>query len=188
MATVGASIAARALANMEFKRLIGLVAGRRAIDIHKTINVDAPVHEVFSFWTNYENFPRFMSTVREATAIDENRSHWVVAGPSGVPVEWDALITDYVLNQRLGWKTVPGSQIQHAGTVRFQPNPDGTARLEIRMSYNPLAGAVGHVVASLFGADPERQMEEDLMRMKTLIETGTPPHDAARGEDRRAYS
>jgi uncharacterized membrane protein len=56
------------------------------------------------------------------------------------------------------------------------------------MSYNPVAGALGHLVASLFGADPERQMEEDLMRMKTLLETGTPPHDAARGESRSAYS
>ncbi|HWO41351.1 MAG TPA: SRPBCC family protein [Candidatus Eisenbacteria bacterium] len=180
LAAVGTALVARALTNIEFKRLTGVGAGRRAIDIHKTVNVAAPVEEVFSFWTNYENFPRFMSNVREVRDIGNNRSHWVVAGPAGVPVEWDAELTSYTPNAVVAWKTVPGSPIQHAGIVRFQPNPDGSTRLDIRMTYNPVAGGLGHLVATLFGADPKSEMDADLMRMKSMIETGVPPHDAAR--------
>jgi len=184
MAALGTALVARALTNIEFKRLTGIGAGRRAIDIHKTVNVAAPVEEVFSFWANYENFPRFMSNVREVREIGETRSHWVVAGPAGVPVEWDAELTSYTPNEVIAWKTVPGSPIQHAGIIRFQPNPDGSTRLDIRMTYNPVAGGLGHVVATLFGADPKTEMDADLMRMKSMIETGVPPHDAARRGDR----
>lgn len=102
-----------------------------------------------------------------------------MSGPAGVPVEWDAEITERIPNKTIAWKTVPGATVEHAGIVRFDPNPDGTTRVEIRMSYNPPAGAIGHVVASLFGADPKSEMDADLARMKTLIETGIRPHDAA---------
>jgi uncharacterized membrane protein len=176
---LGAGVLARAIANMDTKRLLGLGGGRRAVDINKTINIATPVADVFQFWTNYQNFPRFMTNVREVRDLGGGRSHWVVTGPASVPVEWDAVITKLIPNQVLAWKSEPGSPIQHAGIIRFRPNYDGSASVNIHMSYNPPAGAVGHAVASLFGADPKRVMDEDLMRMKSMIETGTPSHDAA---------
>ncbi|HEX2230417.1 MAG TPA: SRPBCC family protein [Candidatus Binatia bacterium] len=187
VATFGAAIAARALTNIEFKRLIGAGAGRNAVTVHKIINIAAPVEKVFAFWSNYQNFPRFMSNVRDVRSTGANRSHWVVAGPAGTPVEWDAVVTQYAPNEALGWETTPESAIQHTGIVRFQSNPQGGTRLDIRMSYNPVAGAVGHAVATLFGADPKTEMDQDLARMKTMIETGIPPHDAAR-KDEAAYT
>jgi uncharacterized membrane protein len=129
-----------------------------------------------------------MSNVREVRQTGDNRSHWVVAGPAGAPIEWDAIITGSVPNELLTWETVPGSPIQHAGIVRFQPNPDGTTRLDIRMSYNPVAGGLGHAVASIFQADPKSQMDQDLLRMKTMIETKVPPHDAARKDHGETYT
>jgi uncharacterized membrane protein/osmotically-inducible protein OsmY len=182
LAGLGLGVVARALTNIELERLIGLGAGRRAIDIQKIIHIAAPVEEVFAFWSNYENFPRFMRNVREVRDLGNDRSRWVVAGPAGAPIEWDAEITSYVQNQRLGWRTLPGSPIQHAGIVLFERNPDGTTRLNVRMSYNPVAGALGHAVASLLGSDPKSEMDEELLRMKTMIETGVPPHDAAQKE------
>lgn len=187
LASLGLGVIARALANIEFRRLLGVGAGRRAVDIQKIISVAAPVEEVFAFWSNYENFPRFMRNVREVRDLGSKRSHWVVAGPAGAPVEWDAEITSYAENERLAWKTLPGSPIQHAGIVLFERNPDGTTRLKVRMSYNPVVGALGHVVASIFGADPKSEMDQDLLRMKTMIETGIPPHDASRKEEGGAY-
>lgn len=181
-AIFGGGMLARALTNMELKRLLGIGASRRGIDVHKIINVSAPVEEVFSFWTNYENFPRFMANVREVQDIGNDRSRWIVAGPAGAPVEWTAEITNYVPNESIGWKTVPGSPIAHGGIVRFEPNPDGSTRVEVKLSYHPAAGAVGHAVAALFGADPESEIDADLMRMKSMIETGVPPHDAARAQ------
>ena len=103
----------------------------------------------------------------------------LVDGPAGVPVEWDAVITKQVPEQVLAWKSVPGSAIAQAGIIRFDSNTDGSTRVDIRFSYNPPAGAIGHAVAALFGADPKREMDEDLVRMKTLIEGGHPPRDAA---------
>jgi uncharacterized membrane protein len=183
IATLGTAITTRALTNIEFKRLIGIGAGRNAVTTHKIINIAAPVEEVFNFWSNYQNFPLFMSNVRDVRSTGENRSHWVVAGPAGAPVEWDAVVTNYVPNESLGWKTTAESAIQHTGIVRFQTNPKGGTRLDIRMSYNPVAGAMGHAVAALFGADPKSEMDQDLARMKTMIETGIPPHDAARKDE-----
>jgi uncharacterized membrane protein len=180
VATAGIGVLARSLTNLEFKRLIGVGAGRGAISIHKTVNVAAPVEEVFTFWSNYQNFPLFMSNVRGVKETGANRSHWVVAGPAGTPVEWNATITNHVPNKSLGWKTLPQSPIRHAGIVRFRPNADGTTRVEVKMSYNPVVGALGHAVASIFGADPKSEMDQDLMRMKSMIETGVAPHDAAR--------
>ena len=179
VASLGAAIVARALTNMEFKRLIGIGAGRRAIDFHKIINVAASVENVFSFWSNYKNFPRFMSNVRDVQEIGNDRSHWVVAGPAGVPVEWTAIVTKYEPNRAIGWETIPGSPVAHAGVVRFDSNPDGTTRIALRLSYNPVTGMLGHLVASLFGADPKSEIDADLLRMKTMIEEGVPPHDAA---------
>jgi uncharacterized membrane protein len=183
VATLGAAIVTRALTNMEFRRLTGIGAGRQAVTVHKIINITAPVEEVFAFWSNYENFPRFMSNVRDVKEVGEKQSHWTVAGPVGTSVEWNATLTNYVPNELLGWKTMPESAVQHAGIVRFSRNPDGTTRVDIRMSYNPAAGALGHAVASLFGADAKSQIEQDLLRIKTMIETGRPPHDAARRDE-----
>jgi uncharacterized membrane protein len=179
IASVGTALVARALTNMEFKRLLGLGAGRRAIDVQKIINVAAPVEQVFSFWSNYQNFPRFMSKVREVQQIDDRTSRWTVAGPGGIPVTWTAVVTKVEPNRVIGWKTRAGTPVAHAGLVRFASNPDGTTRIDIRLTYNPVAGGLGHLAASLFGVDPKSEIDADMVRMKTMIETGVPPHDAA---------
>jgi uncharacterized membrane protein len=101
-----------------------------------------------------------------------------VYGPLVAPVEWDSVVTQVVPDQFIAWCTTPGSPVRHAGRVHFQDEADGT-RVQVEMSYNPPAGALGHVVAALFGADPKKEMDEDLMRTKALVETGRTPHDAA---------
>ncbi len=168
----GAALAARGATNMELKRLLGLGAGRRAVDFHKEITVRAPVERVFEFWRHFENFPRFMAHVKEVRDLGNGRSHWTVVGPAGTSVQWDAEITKLEPNRVLAWKTVPGAVVQHAGIIRFEPNPDGSTRLNIRLSYNPPAGAIGHLIAALLGSDPKHAMDEDLVRFKSLIEEG----------------
>src|SRR5436853_290411 len=105
LGTLGLGMFARGFTNRSLRQLIGFGKGRRLIDIHKTITVNAPVDRVFDFWSRYENFPRFMAHVREVkTDVGGNRSHWVVAGPAGIPVEWDTVITRFVPNELLAWK------------------------------------------------------------------------------------
>jgi uncharacterized membrane protein len=168
----GAGLLARATTNMEMKRLIGVGSGRRAIDIQKTINIHAPVEEVFAFWNNYQNFPKFMSHIREVRDLGNGKFHWTAAGPAGVPVSWEGEIIRHIPNREIEWKSCPGSAVENAGIARFDDMGDGTTRLTIRMSYNPPAGALGHAVASLFGADPRHEMNEDFIRLKSLLETG----------------
>jgi uncharacterized membrane protein len=176
----GTALVLRAATNLETKRLIGAGAGRRAVDVQKSININAPVSTVFDFWSNFENFPRFMTHVREVRATNvEGQSHWTVEGPAGVPIEFDAVITRFEPNTVIAWKTVEGSPVAHAGIVHFEPDGMQGTRVHIRFSYNPPAGAIGHAVAALLGEDPKSMMDEDLARMKTLVETGNPPRDAA---------
>jgi uncharacterized membrane protein len=147
--------------------------------VQKTINIHAPVEQVFNFWADYRNFPRFMSKVREARPMSDNRSHWIVSGPAGLPIEWTAEITQQVPNKMLAWKSLPGSTVMHGGVVHFEPIHEGSTRVHIEMCYHPIGGVIGHVLARLFGSDPKSEMDADLLRMKTFIEKGRTPHDAA---------
>jgi uncharacterized membrane protein len=179
LGAAGVLLATRAVTNLEFRRLFGVGAGRRAIDLQKAINISAPVERVFAFWSDYKHFPHFMSHVREVRDQGNGRSHWVVDGPPGVPLEWDAEIIAWSLNELLAWRSVPGSSVDQAGLVRFDPMPDGSTRVHLRLLYKPPGGAVGHGLAVLLGVDPKRRLDDDLARVKILLETGHPPHDAA---------
>lgn len=180
----GLALVTRSATNEPFERILGIGAGRRAVTLQKSINIAAPLDDVFGWLTEWENWPAWMSHVREVTATGEpgtvgERTHWVVDGPAGTKVSWNAITTQFVPPEIVSWRTVDGSPVAHAGTIRFTRNPDGSTHVDIRMAYNPIAGAAGHAVATLLGRDPRRQMDDDLARLKTTIETGRPPRDAA---------
>jgi uncharacterized membrane protein len=120
-----------------------------------------------------------MSNVRMVRPTGGRRSQWVVTGPAGIPIEWTAEITELVPDKLLAWRSVEGSVIKHYGVIHFEPNHDGGTRVGIKLCYQPLIGAVGHALAKIFGSDPKSEMDADLVRMKTYIETGRRPHDAA---------
>ena len=167
----GVTLLLRSLTNLELRQLTG-ISGGGGVTIQKTINVQAPVERVFEFWSRYENLPRFMGHVREVSSTGEGRSHWVVSGPAAIPIEWDTQVTALIRNQLVGWRTLPGSLVDHSGAVRFDSNPEGGTRVHVRVSYRPPAGVLGHAIAALLGSDPKRAMDEDLVRFKSLIEDG----------------
>ncbi len=168
----GIGLMTRAMTNLPASRLVGAGASRRAIDIQKTIRVAAPVEQVWELWSNFEQFPRFMSHLREVRRVGQDRSHWIANGPAGLPVEWDAVVTEWLANESIAWKSVEGSVVRTAGRVRFRPTADGSTEIDVYLSYNPPAGALGHAVAALFGADPKHAMDEDMVRLKSLLEEG----------------
>ena len=182
-AIAGAALLLRGATNLDMSRLTGIGApggGRRGVDVQKTLNIRAGLDEVFGFFSNYDNFPLFMHNVREVRDRGDGLSHWVVAGPAGVHVTWDAVLTDYQPNRCIAWASTNNATIGHSGVIRFNENPDGTTRVDVRLSYNPPGGVIGHAVASLLRSDPKSEMDDDLARLKTLIERGRFPHDAAR--------
>jgi uncharacterized membrane protein len=142
---------------------------RRTVDIQKTLFIEAPPERVYTFWTDYQNFPLFMGSVREVRDLGGGRSHWVVRGPAGVPIEWDATLTEQVPGEILAWRSRPGSMLENAGAVRFSPEGTGT-RVDLRLCYSPPAGGAGQAVAELLGADPRAKVNEDLGRLKSLLE------------------
>jgi uncharacterized membrane protein len=175
----GLLLLSRAATNLRVGRVTGMGAGRGAVQLQKTIQVDAPIEQVWELVDGYERFPEFMTHVREVRASGEGRSHWKVEGPLGTTVQWDAETTRREPPHRLSWKTLPGSAVQHAGSLELEP-ADGGTRVHVRMGYNPVAGVAGHAVASLLGSNPKKQLDDDLLRLKSLVEAGVRPHDAAR--------
>jgi uncharacterized membrane protein/osmotically-inducible protein OsmY len=177
LGAAGGALLVRAAANRELKSIFGLGATGDGVVVQKTIHINAPVEEVFRRW-HVENFPEWMSHVREVRPLGGNRYHWVVDGPADIPVEWEAEVTRLVENQEIAWRSLPGSIVDNAGRVRFAPENGGT-RVEVTVWYVPIGGLVAHAVARAFGSDPKSRMDDDLMRLKSTIETGHPPHDAA---------
>lgn len=157
--------------------------GRR-IEIERSIEIAATPEQVYDEWRNYENFPRFMSMVEEVRTLDGDRSHWVVKGPAGTHVSWDSVLTAQDRGRLLAWRSEPGGPVDHSGRVELRPGATGT-RATVRMSCEPPGGRLGHAVASLFGRNPQQELDQDLQRMKEHIESrharGTGTAQAWRG-------
>jgi len=158
--------------------------------VEHTITINRPVEDVYSFWRNFENLPRFMQYLESVKVTDDKHSHWVAIGPAGLKVEWDAEIINEVRNEVIGWRSLEGPTIENAGSVRFRPAPGGQGtEVKVNMKYNPPAGKVGATVAKILARDPEQTIEEDLRRFKQIMETGvtTDARDEtfARGNDMR---
>lgn len=171
LSTAGLVLTTRGLTNLDTRTLLGLGSAENGIRANKAINISAPVDEVYRFWRNFENFPLFMNHVKEIS-VRGDVSTWKVAGPAGSTVEFQSRLTQDIPNDSIAWETLPDSQVQSAGFVRFDENRDGSTRVTVQMDYVPPAGAVGHAVAQLFGVDPRQAMHEDLIRLKSLLEEG----------------
>ncbi|XXT25184.1 SRPBCC family protein [Sorangium sp. So ce429] len=185
LGVAGAAVLLRELGDRpSISRLVGVDVGRRAVDFRKTITVRAPIREVFLAFIQFESFPGFMSHLRQVETLGDGRMRWTAVGPAAIAVSWNAELTQLVPNEVVAWRSLPGQAIENEGIVRLEECPEGT-RLDVRMSYNSPAGALGDAVAALFGAEPERAMDEDLESLKTLIEQGrTAVHgEEAMGED-----
>jgi uncharacterized membrane protein len=140
--------------------------------LQKTIEINASPETVFDIWSKYENFPHFMSHVVEVRDLGDQRSHWVVKGPAGANIEWVSVLTESTRPSVLAWECEPGAEVENAGSVRLEPSSTGGTRATVQMSYSPPAGVVGKSLARLLGSDPQRELEDDLLRMKNFIENG----------------
>jgi uncharacterized membrane protein len=140
------------------------------VTVSRTIN--RPLDEVYDFWRNFDNMPRFMRHI-EAVESAGRVVHWRARGPAGIKVAWDTELVEDVANQRLSWRTLETSDVEHHGSVRFAPAPGSRGtEVWVHLHYSPPAGQLGRGIAWLLGANPEQQLEEDLRRCKQLIETG----------------
>jgi len=155
--------------------LVASVPRGEGIKVEKSVVVNRPVHEVYQFWRNFENLPRFMDHLESVTVIDETRSHWVAKGPAGAKVEWDAVIHNEVEKELIAWRSLPGASVNNAGSVHFRESgPTGGTEVRVVLSYDPPAGKLGAAVAKLLGEEPSQQVEDDLRRFKQVMESEVP--------------
>lgn len=145
----------------------------KKMDIKKAITVNRPPEELYQFWHDFENLPRFMNHLESVQVTGDGRSHWKAKAPAGTTVEWDAEIIDDQPNQRIAWRSLEGADVDNAGSVSFKPAPGGRGtEVRVEMRYNPPAGIIGATIAKLFGEAPEQQVYDDLRAFKQVIETG----------------
>lgn len=142
------------------------------VRVDSCITINKPRQEVYRFWRNLENLPRFMRHLENVKEIDNKHSHWVAKAPAGRSVQWRAEIINEAENERIGWRSLPGSDVDNAGSVRFKPAPGGGTIVSVALQYNPPGGMLGAMFAKLFGEEPSQQIAEDLQRFKMLMETG----------------
>ncbi len=142
--------------------------------VEGNIEVQAPVQTVYEYWRNLENLPNFMSNIEEVRSTGPDTTHWVVKGPLGARLEFDARTTQDEPNSAIGWNTVDGD-VQTSGQVRFQELGPEQTRIDVTMNYaDPPGGKIGEV-ASKAVANPKLMMQQDLKNFKDIIEgTATP--------------
>ena len=142
------------------------------VRVDEKIVIERPRAEVYRFWRKLSNLAAFMEHVETVQPVrGDQRSHWVARGPGGSKVEWDADIINDIENELIAWRSLPGSDVDSAGSVHFHDAPGGGTEVTVELQYNPPAGAVGAWVARMFGADPSTQIHGDLHRLKTRLET-----------------
>jgi uncharacterized membrane protein len=139
--------------------------------VHESIEVEARAEDVFQYWSNFENFSKFMQNVEEVRMTDQDTSHWRVKGPLGKSVEFDARTTEMDPNRGIGWNTT-GGEVMTSGEARFEEVAPHRTRVEVTMNYaDPPGGQVGEAVANIL-SNPERNLQEDLQNFAKIVERG----------------
>ncbi len=148
----------------------GWLSGK--VHVTRSITINRSQEELYRFWRNFENLPAFMKHLETVSNREGNLSHWKAKAPLGQSVEWDAEVTSDIANERIGWKSVEGSDIANSGVVEFRPTTNRGTEVRVVMTYEAPGGKLGSFLAWLFGEEPSTQIAEDLRRFKMLMETG----------------
>jgi len=197
IATLGMAMSRPEADKTKIGRAIGMVLGVTALDIYcaqqlsnkseedypyseqkgipviRTITINKSPESVYSFWRNFENLPRFMSHLEEVHTDGDRRSHWRAKAPGGRSVEWEAEIVDENPGRMIAWRSLEGADVDNSGCVRFERATGGRGTVvTVELEYNPPAGALGAMVAKMFGQDPGQQIAHDLRSLKQILEVG----------------
>jgi uncharacterized membrane protein len=144
-----------------------------SMELTATTTIRKPAPEVYAFWRDLENLPTFMAHLEQVRATGDRTSHWSAAAPFGKDVEWDAEIIDDTRGEKIAWRSSRNADVPNAGTVRFMPAPDGVStEVHVVLVYDIPGGTVGKAVAKYFGEEPHQQLDDDLRRLKQVLETG----------------
>jgi uncharacterized membrane protein len=170
----GHSPGKRALLPSETEKQLAEQEGWKfAAPLSRAVGINKPPEEVYAFFRDFNNLPKFMDNIERIDVIDDKRSHWVVKAPGGRTVKWDSTITEEEPGKRFAYQSEEGGDINNKGVVEFRPGAGGKGTaLHVTIIFEPPFGMVGRAVAALFMKDPAIQLRQDLVRLKMLLETG----------------
>lgn len=143
------------------------------VEVVKSVTINKPAAELYTFWRNFENLPQFMKHLEGVKVIDEKHSEWTAKAPLNTQVHWKAEITEDFENRKISWRSMEGSDVTNYGTVEFTPDADRGTVVKVTLKYEPPAGKLGELAAYFLTEEPETQVEEDLRNFKRLMETGS---------------
>jgi uncharacterized membrane protein len=144
---------------------------RRHLAAHGSVEIGRPIDEVFSFFKDFESFPRIAGGLRSVVDYQDGRSHWEAYVPSGGVVEWDVVVTKYVPRSVIAWESVPGSDIDMRGIVRFTSLGPERTRIEVDASYRPTATAFNDALRLLLNRRRGPTLEGALERLRFYMES-----------------
>jgi uncharacterized membrane protein len=145
----------------------------------KAILINRSPDEVYRFWRNFENLPRFMNYLESVDVLDDMRSRWRI-NAAGIKLEWEAEITNDQPGRYIAWRSLENADVDNSGEVRFEQAPGrrGTY-VKVELEYNPPGGRIGAAMAKLFAHSPEQLIGADLRRFKQIMEVGEVVHSDA---------
>jgi len=145
----------------------------RGIEVRHSVTVNREPSDVYEFWHNFENLPRFMRHLEHVEMTGAGRSHWKAKAPAGLTAEWDAEVVEDRPNERIAWRSIDGGAVENEGSVEFRraPGNRGT-EVHVQLRYEPPGGRLTAAIAKLFRREPGQQIEEDLRAFKQVMETG----------------
>jgi uncharacterized membrane protein len=171
--TAAATAGVTAIAAVDLYAALTRSRKESAMDLTGTTTIRTSPDELYRFWRQLDRLPTFMAHIDEVTTTGDRTSHWKVSAPFGRTVEWDAEITDEDPGRSIAWKSVGSGVVDNEGVVRFNPAPrDQGTEIHATIRYTMPGGKLGEAVARYFGEDPHQQLDDDLRRLKQVIETG----------------
>lgn len=157
----------------------------RGLHVERTLTVLGSADDLYARWRDFARLPELMPHVESVTPLFGGHWRWVVCGPAETRLTWDAELTADEPGRLIAWRSLPGGDVEHSGTVRFTTAPaDRGTEVKVRLSYLPPAGVVGGALATFFGAGGDQEIREDLRRFKQRVEAGeiaTSGRDAEEG-------
>lgn len=141
------------------------------VRVEESVSVEMPAADLYAFWRKLDTLPQFMRHVEEVTVLTPTRSRWRVLAPAGTRMTWEAEIINDVPGELIGWRSLPGSRIHHAGSVHFEQRGTAT-EVRVELEYAPPARFAGASLARIFGEEPHKQIADDLARFKSIAERG----------------
>ena len=159
------------------------------VSVTASVSVNRAPDELYAFWRDFRNAPRYMDRIARVEVLDEVRSRWTATGPMGRSWEWESEVTEDRPGELIAWESLPGSELPNRGWVQFLPVRGGE-QTEVRyfVEFDPPAGVVGQAIASVFHQVPEEMVRGDLRRFRALAETGEIPTIAGQPSGREEWS